>query len=441
MADQISGFPYHLVRLDSEAQEVDGTGDALVRDVAAGITDLVIFCHGWNNDEPTAKRLYELFFSQLRTTMDDRRSAPLAPATVAVAGVLWPSMRWPDEAPAARAGGAASTGEHEPPTDGEQVRALGAVYPTRTAELEEMAGLLEKRPDDEAALHRFQELMAVLVGTDGDAPPEDAGEQALVDDPPDVAFARMAAAAPRRRAGGAQGIGDRFTRLWDGAKDALRQATYWEMKKRAGVVGEKGLGSLIGRLHQAAPEVRIHLVGHSFGARVVSFALAGLPAGLDAGASPVKTLFLLQGAFSHFSFAADLPFDHGRAGALAGKQSRVDGPLLVSHSLKDSAVGRFYPLASLSGRQDAAAANDELYRWGAMGHDGAQAVGAAEIPFGTVGSAYGWTKGAFTNLDGNSVIVNGAPPSGAHSDIVHEQIAWALLSAAGIAGRQPAERA
>ena len=48
------------------------------------------------------------------------------------------------------------------------------------------------------------------------------------------------------------------------------------MKNRAGTVGRNGLGPLLGRLPAG---VRVHLVGHSFGARLVSFALAGLPAG------------------------------------------------------------------------------------------------------------------------------------------------------------------
>ena len=37
-----------------------------------------------------------------------------------------------------------------------------------------------------------------------------------------------------------------------------------------------------------------------------------------------------------------------------------------------------------------------------------------------------------TNLDANAVIRNGGPPSGAHSDLLHEEIGWALLIAARI---------
>ncbi|EUA68482.1 hypothetical protein I541_5569 [Mycobacteroides abscessus] len=53
--------------------------------------------------------------------------------------------------------------------------------------------------------------------------------------------------------------------------------SYYEMKNRAGVVGERGLGPLLGSLSGPDGPPRIHLIGHSFGARLVSYALAGCP--------------------------------------------------------------------------------------------------------------------------------------------------------------------
>jgi hypothetical protein len=230
--------------------------------------------------------------------------------------------------------------------------------------------------------------------------------------------------------GGAAGLGDVFGKLWNGAKGALRVTTYWQMKDRAGVVGKNGLGPLIGRVHQTLPDLRIHLIGHSFGARLVSFALSGLSADAVGSKSPVKSLLLLQGAFSHFSFADKLPFDARRSGDLKGMAARVDGPLVSTHSLKDLAVGRAYPLASIVARQDASAL--AVDRWGAIGNDGAQAVDAAAAALGKPGTTYPFSSGKWCNLDGNKVIVNGGPPSGAHSDIVHPHTAWVALAAAGL---------
>jgi hypothetical protein len=303
----------------------------------------------------------------------------------------------------------------------------------RAEALDELARLLEERPEDPAALARFQALMAELAG-EPDAVPagEDAGEVALLEDDPEEVFGRFADAVARPGEGGAAGIGDAVGRLWDGAKEALRQLTYFEMKKRAGVVGKQGLGPLLGRVADTDPDLRAHLVGHSFGARLVAFALAGLP---DPARSPVKSVYLLQGAFSHFAFADALPMDPARGGALKGMAARVDGPLVASFSVHDTAVGRFYPLASMSSRDDSAGLEDRLFRWGGIGHDGAQAVDAAVAALGPVGTGYPFAPGRFVNLDGNAIVNRGGPPSGAHSDIFHPELVWAGLAAAGLVGR------
>jgi len=62
--------------------------------------------------------------------------------------------------------------------------------------------------------------------------------------------------------------------------------------------------------------LRIHLLGHSFGARLVSYALAGLPDGLSGGEIPGEDALPIAGAFSHFAFAEKLPFDGTRSGDL-----------------------------------------------------------------------------------------------------------------------------
>ncbi|HEX8919002.1 MAG TPA: serine/threonine protein kinase, partial [Chloroflexota bacterium] len=207
--------------------------------------------------------------------------------------------------------------------------------------------------------------------------------------------------------------------------------TYWQMKKRAGTVGQNGLGPLIGKLAATQSSLRVHLMGHSFGARLVSFAIKGLPADALKPASTLKSVSLLQGAFSHFAFTDSLPMHPGQQGALAGALQRIDGPLVATYSVHDMAVGWLYPMASLASGDNASALQDQLYEWGAMGHDGAQAVHATDVPIATVGQKYAFGTGA-CNLNGNNIIVQGGPPSGAHGDIFHPEIAWAVLTAAGV---------
>lgn len=439
MASEIAGQPHWEIGFDEHGKAAQGEVDALLAELPGkDLTDLFVFSHGWNSDRRQARRLYQLYFQQVPGLLG--RGGGQA-ARVGTLGVVWPSKRWADEPEPAGdgggGGGAAGLGDGgaataAPADDTALVEDLKDVFEgdQQRQALDELARLLEERPEDPAALARFQTLMGELAGApDAEAAGEDQGELALLEDDPEEVFGRFADAVPQTGEGGAAGIGDAFGRLWNGAKEALRQLTYFEMKKRAGVVGKQGLGPLLGRIHQADPELRIHLLGHSFGARLVSFALAGLP---DGAGSPVKSVYLLQGAFSHFAFADALPMDRSRGGALKGMAARVDGPLVASFSVHDLAVGKLYPLASLSSRDDAAGLEDRLFRWGGIGHDGAQAVDATVASLGPVGTGYPFQKGRFVNLDGNAIINRGGPPSGAHSDIFHPELVWAGLAAAGL---------
>jgi hypothetical protein len=438
MAGEIAGRPHWEVGFDERGNPDQGEVAALLAELPGqDLTDLLVFSHGWNSDRGQARRLYQLYFQQVPGLLAQGGSQ----ARVGTLGVVWPSKRWADEPEPAgdlAGGGAADLGDAAPaapPADPALVEDLKDVFPgdDQRRALDELARLLAERPEDPAALARFQTLMGELTTTpDADPAGEDQGETALLEDTPEEVFGRFADAVPRTGEGGAAGLGDAFGRLWNGAKEALRQLTYFEMKKRAGVVGRQGLGPLLGRIHQADPDVRIHLLGHSFGARLVSFALAGLP---DPARSPVKSLYLLQGAFSHFAFADALPMDRSRGGALKGMATRVDGPLVASFTVHDMAVGKLYPLASLSSRDDAAGLEDQLFRWGGIGHDGAQAVEATMATLGPVGTAYPFQRGRFVNLDGNAVINRGGPPAGAHSDIFHPELVWAGLAAAGLVAR------
>jgi hypothetical protein len=458
MAEQMGGYRFWELGFDENGRPRDAAAlDTFVKESAdPAITDLFIFSHGWNNDRDTARNLYDRFFGQLaaveallgQSGIPRRRAA-----TIATAGVIWPSIRWPDEQTPGRAGGAASMDDEASAgaaiPDAQLIRGLKDVFTTapQQAALEEMAGLLDRKSDNIDDLKQFGELMKTAfpppaassnpAGPAASIAPEDNGEAAgLLDDDPLKTFKRMSAVAPPQRASDAAGLGDAFGKLWSGAKEAARAATYWQMKNRAGVVAQNGLAPLLGRVAGSGRPLNVHLVGHSFGARLVSFTVGAIPPAPAGGAGPIKTLFLVQGAFSHYAFADQLPQDSARSGALKGMAAKVGGPLVVTHSRFDLALGTAYPLASLAARQDAAGADELLERWWAMGHRGAHAVNPAafELTMSQIGTNYAFERGRFTNLDANSVIKTGGPPSGAHSDIVHPEIAWALLAAAGIGG-------
>jgi hypothetical protein len=225
---------------------------------------------------------------------------------------------------------------------------------------------------------------------------------------------------------GAAGLADPIGGIWHGAKEALRQLTYWQMKNRAGVVGRAGLGPVLAHLPTAVPGVRIHLIGHSFGARLVSFAASVAP--------QVRSVTLLQGALSRWAFAPTLHFAPHRAGALAAMPPGVAGPVTICYSTNDSALGVFYPLASLAAGDDAAAVPSLTRRWGALGFHGATATNAPVVSVAAPGrrGAYPFEQGRILNVDATAVVRRGGPPSGAHSDVLQPELTWLVLHAGGL---------
>jgi hypothetical protein len=433
MSSTLSDFPFWILEFDKDGNALPSVTTFLNEAPNSNLTDLYIFSHGWNNDRATALDLYTRFFAAMRSILDDPSVKQREGIKTGVAGVIWPSILFPgDTPPATGPGGSSSfTGTGSSATlESELPKAF--CEPEQQQPLQELIQMLNQRPSSNDALLAFRDKLMLIVSAPKVTSSQDNGEALppMTDDQwmQFLSQAADASVSPDSE-GGAADLGGFFDRLWNGAESALRVATYWEMKNRAGVVGNTGLGPLIGKVHAAAPALRIHLLGHSFGARLVSYSLSGLPGGLTGAQSPVKTLFLLQGAFSHFAFCSQLPFDSTRSGDLKGMAARVDGPLMTTHSKFDTAVGVAYPSASFLAGQDAADVGDVMYRWEGMGCDGAQDPGAAVAPLGDVHTAYTFTKGKWLNLDGNSVIVAGGPPSGAHSDIVHPQTAWAALAA------------
>ncbi|WP_202516833.1 serine-threonine protein kinase [Streptomyces sp. SID161] len=431
MADPgMSVTPYWELTFDADG-DVDGPErDRLSAQVTErGVRDLIVFAHGWNNDRSGATALYRRFFAPLP------RLAPKA--RLGYVGVIWPSMRFSDEPipdfPESVAAVEAQ-GVPGPALDENTRRALREAFPGRAAVLDRLARMLDDRPDGAIGLTEFGRLVRQLLdGGQGPADTDEPGGPAVFDTDP-VAVCEQFADALAALGPAADGARFGLPNPWDGAKELLRQATYYQMKRRAGTVGERGLGPLVGRLAGVAPGVRVHLVGHSFGGRLVAFALRGLPGPVRS----VKSVTLLQGAFSHYAFAARLPHAPDRSGALKGGAGRVDGPLVCCHSHFDAALGTFYPLASRLAGDDRSCAGSEIAavlgpQWGALGHDGVQAVpGTARLDLAAALRGPLPASGC-VNVDAAAVVRRGGAPSGAHSDIVHPELARLVLAAGRIA--------
>ncbi|MEU7496872.1 serine-threonine protein kinase [Streptomyces griseofuscus] len=430
MADSgMSVSPYWELTFDASGDVDPPERDHLLAQVTEqGVRDLVVFAHGWNDDRSAATALYRRFFAPF---------PGLAPkAHLGYVGVVWPSMRFSDEPiPDFPRSVVATDAAPGPALDQDTRRGLLIAFPGRADVIDQVARLLDERPDGDAGLTEFGRLVRLLPDGAGStaADTDENGEPVVFTEEPATACAEFAGALA---AVAAPGGTEEFSlpNPWEGAKELLRQAAYYQMKGRAGTIGDHGLGPLLGKLAAKAPGVRVHLVGHSFGGRLVAFALRGLPG----QARPVKSLTLLEGAFSHYVFADRLPDDPHRSGALKDQQRRIDGPLVCCHSHFDAALGTFYPLASRLAGDDRSCLGNEIAavlgpRWGALGHDGVQAVpGTARLDL--AGALAGRLPASgCVNVDAAAVVRRGGPPAGAHSDILHPELARVVLAAGRIA--------
>ncbi|MFD7612130.1 alpha/beta hydrolase [Streptomyces sp. NPDC059828] len=395
--------PYRELTFDAQGDVHRAQRDALA---ALKVTDLVIFAHGWNNSPSVARGFYTRFFEPFPRFV-------ASGATVGYVGVVWPSMMFTDE----------------PIPDFDT---LAGVFPGQDRVLARLSALLADEPEERAAFEEFGALVRELVDTDpaegcaGDLTDPD-GEDApafLDEDPVEVCrvFTEALDGAEPSLA-----LGSGLRRLWKGGREVLRQATYYTMKRRAGTVGERGLGPVIGHLARSSPRTRIHLVGHSMGARLVAFALRGLPDGIRT----VKSVTLLQGAFSHYAFAPSLPHARGSGGALRAMETRVDGPVVGCYSRHDTALGVLYPLASRMARDSSTIVGLDK-RWWAVGHDGIQAVTGARRLTLEAALREGLPASGCVSVDTGTVVCSGGPPSGAHSDILHPELARVVLRAGRI---------
>src|SRR6202011_3615170 len=109
-----------------------------------------------------------------------------------------------------------------------------------------------------------EELMENLrIPIGATVPPDAAGGDAALD----------ISSGPAVEEGGGAAIGGFLESFKTAALNILNYMTYYEMKTRAGTVGKNGIAPLIDKF--TAKVDRIHLIGHSFGGRLVTAAAKG----------------------------------------------------------------------------------------------------------------------------------------------------------------------
>ncbi|HEY4005812.1 MAG TPA: hypothetical protein VGM60_11590 [Pseudonocardia sp.] len=438
MAD-LSGFPSAELQYDG-AGNVSGTDHDLVALAAdPSVTDLVVMAHGWNEDAAEARQLYANLAVSLRAVLDGGAVPQLAGRTIAIAGLIWPAKQFADAlsltGDVTGEGVTVAAGVSERDLIG-QIDALRPAFPEQSAQkvLDEAAALVPELPHRAAARGAFADQLRSLVNPMPDDPAE--GPMEFFTESGTVVMERLAEPIPMTapaaggdpgpRNGHAVASADPTGGSLAAARNVLNYVTFYAMKNRSGVIGEQGLAPTIAKIKGERPAVRVHLVGHSFGARLVAAAARVAP---PAGpADPIATVALLQAAFSHYGFSDD--WDPNQPGAQTGyfradiTGNKVVGPILITYTVHDVPLGVPYALATrLAGHFAPSLAGDAGDTYGALGRNGAQRT--PEVVAGqllAVGGSYNWQPGRPHNLLGDAFIAD-------HSAVTGREIAYALLSA------------
>ena len=431
--------------------EVEFTKDGSVHDQQqvtrlldglAGASDLIVLVHGWNNDLAEARQLYDDFIASLGQLPP---SASGAGSNIAVMRVFWPSKKFADE-DLIPGGGAASAGAEN---DAALVRALedlkkdpnrlgeAADDPLKRANIDPAIALIDRLEEPEARREFVLRIRAVL--NPDQAHQDDASREFFELDPEEL-FDRFSQQIPLDlqvgeggvasldAGGGAAFLGDLLSGVTAAARRIANFATYYQMKTRAGTVGKAGVAATLVRIRERHPGLPIHLVGHSFGGRLVTAAAAMMQHG---GAA--ITMTLLQAAFSHNGLARK--FDGETDGAFRSllQDQRISGPIVITHTKNDKAVGIAYPLASRIAFDNAAALGDQNDPYGGMGRNGAQHTpevsnAEARLQRFTAGQRYTFVPGKVFNLNADDIITG-------HSDVTSVSVANAFMHALRAAPR------
>lgn len=417
--------------------------DLLERARAGRYTDIYLFAHGWNTDWQGAVGGYEAFQRGFMT-MRQRHALPLPdPYRPLMVGIFWPSSTL--------VFGAAEVGPDFAAGDPTQVDAQVAQHLT---DLYELAATL---PVSQAS--RFYALLqqpsltqeeALELATIAQSFYQDADSELQIAEPrsPEATVAAWRAATAALNAGaqrpafddiddfenidenidnpasppGGNGLppapdaaGDDLNQL--DPRNIVRLLTVYQMKDRAGTVGA-GVGLLLQELLQTT-DARLHLLGHSYGCKVMLSAICTPPA----LSRSVHSLLLLQPAVNHLCFADQVP-GTTHPGGYRPALTRVHQPILTTYSEHDFPLHNAFHWALIRakdlGEAQIAAVGEPPSRFAALGGYGPRQCQERLLPIKDVGQPYDLTPtGGVIGLDGSRTIDG-------HGGIQNESIWWAL---------------
>lgn len=422
----------------------------LDRLTAAEVTHVFVFCHGWNTDWSGAVKLYDsLVTGLLESRRQHGSGGEFRPVLV---GLFWPSIalvapweRGPRIAGGEGAGAEPDSALPEPDEWQAQLRTVAqAVDPAERGRFYELAQRAT------VAGSELNELAAMLVPVwSGADPVDELGTNPELEPAELVAIWRRTAAAwpqparvdgPRPAGGGVPPPGP-FARTEPGGPAVpggvpaaasvldfldprnliVRPATVLQMKDRSGRVGAKGVAALLaGMLGRGS--ARVHLVGHSYGGKVLLSAVCTMPE----PDRPVESVLLLQPAMSYQCFVAKvrgLDRPGGYRPALA--RERVRQPILATFSSKDGPLTLLFHLAvrRSSDLGEVSIADAPPSRYAALGGYGPPVVGEESQVVAVLAPGEPYDR----DPDRRVLGIQATAVIGGHGEVSNPATAWMLV--------------
>ena len=427
-------FAYYIIPFDKDGIcEGPQTREHLLAHLQ-GVTDLFLFCHGWNNDWSAATERYEQFITGFQALRKAQALAMPPDYKPLLVGVFWPSQSLTifesetgpgfaggdvqDKAVAASQGMLAEIASHLPATSRARFYTLAAAQDLDQTESRELATMLcdvlRGVSDSEAGATSAPTVDDLLASASAITAPE------FDVDAVGTVGGTTGSAEPLA----AGGIGGLLSAL--DPRNLLKPFTVWHMKDRAGKIGAAGVAPLLHDLLTAGDAtMRVHLLGHSYGCKVVMTAASVMPP----TTRMIESALLLQPAISQYAFAETVP-ERSVPGGFVAARSRVRQPITATFSTHDGPLHDMFHL-SVRRSDDVGelqfAGTDSPSRFAAMGGYGPQSTtGATIVTIRNAGEAYTLpSTSQILGVDGSRVIDG-------HGGILKDDVwylSWTLATA------------
>lgn len=440
----MSGFDTYSLNFDENGKLTSGNEFLAFRQAASSATDAIFIAHGFRNDVDDATTLYTNFMTTFRGHLARPEFQEIAKRKYVVGAIFWPSKPLLESFGTA---GEGSTQAVDPDTvlsisATQKLATLKELLPSKAAALDQAAALLPLLENDSNAQDKFTSLVVgSLDGIDLDATEglpllrQQRGSELLPKLAQPILLPTQKAASTggidlgadpiaATGTGGVESIGSLFDTVLGGVDKFLNLTTWYVMKNRSGSVGATGVAQAVRDTHDSNRGIKIHLVGHSLGGRLMAGCAKSLA---QSPQLQPDSMTLLEAAFSHYGFSAN----NGKGSTgffrdVIAKQV-VKGPLVETFSYQDTVVGGVYAIASRLAFDNTQAIGDAEDEYGGIGRNGAQLTTEATFqplkPAATLNSPYIFRTGVVNCIDGSGGLIKD------HSDVTNADVTYAFASA------------